>query len=76
MHSCNKLLISCLFLQEKKCTSHPKKSCHDVAKKIPSSHPKKVCNKKPKQKCHSVPQQVPEKGRFVDFLNVSTIIFF
>ena len=52
------------LLQEKKCTSHPKKSCHDVAKKIPSSHPKKVCNKKPKQKCHSVPQQVPEKVSF------------
>ena len=56
------------LLQEKKCTSHPKKSCHDVAKKIPSSHPKKVCNKKPKQKCHSVPQQVPEKVSFCRFI--------
>ena len=46
------------YHKETKCHSEPKKSCHDVPKKIPSSHPKKKCNSKPKKRCHEVPEQV------------------
>ena len=46
------------YHKETKCDSIPKKSCHDVSKKIPSSHPKKKCNSKPKKRCHQVPEQV------------------